>query len=72
MKQTLLLAVTAIPVALLSWIFFCGAELSAAQQQKYSHSEYTWAVQWINNGLSLFMERGYIAKISAKDDGFDV
>jgi len=72
MRHTLLLTVTAILIALLSWIVFSPGGLSATQQQKYSRSEWTWAVQWINNGLSLFMERGYIAKISTKDDGFDV
>ncbi|MEI6125118.1 MAG: hypothetical protein WCQ99_01055 [Pseudomonadota bacterium] len=39
---------------------------------KFSRSETIWAVQWINNGLSLFMEKGFVKKITAKDDAFEV
>jgi hypothetical protein len=72
MRQTAVVVVTTALLLFLSWAPLRTRSLPATEYQNYSRSECTWAVQWINNGLSLFMERGYIAKISAKDDGFDV
>lgn len=65
---------------ILTIIFFLAAppafslEMQSGQgkREKFSRSETTWAVQWLNNGLSLFMEKGFIKKITAKDDAFEV
>jgi len=64
----------ALPAAFFLLLFFQsqGFSREVGCRDTFSAGECTWAVQWINNGLSLFMERGYIKKISAKDDAFDV
>jgi len=49
-------------------IVMAAAVSPAASQTVRTESECTWATQWINNGLSLFMARGYVEKIAAKDD----
>ena len=47
-----------------------GAESTA--RSRFSRPEINWATTWINNALPQFMQKGIIAKISNKDDGFQV
>jgi hypothetical protein len=42
------------------------------QEKDFSLSENRWAVKWINKELSLFMEKGIIKKIIAKNNLFEV
>lgn len=57
--------------AALAGILFLSGTVCCADPQQFDQrrDECTWATQWINNGLSLFMARGYVEKITAKDDG---
>ena len=43
-----------------------------ARRSKFSRPEITWATTWINNALPYFFRKGIVARISAKDEGFDV
>lgn len=47
-----------------------GAESSP--RSRFSRSEINWATTWINNALPQFMQKGIIAKISNKNDNFEV
>lgn len=42
------------------------------KHRKFSRQETTWALQWINHGLTVFMEKGFVKKIVTKDDAFEV
>jgi hypothetical protein len=42
------------------------------QRSQFSRAEINWATTWINNALPNFMQKGIIAKISTKDEGFQV
>jgi len=48
------------------------AQSERQQRSQYSRAEINWATTWINNALPKFMQKGIIAKISTKDDGFQV
>ena len=61
-------------VSVLALLLALHAVLPAtgAAQQTDTHRDCTWAVQWINNGLALFMARGYVEKIAAQDEGMTI
>ena len=42
------------------------------QHSRFSRAEISWAITWINSALPNFLQKGIIAKISTKDDGFAV
>ena len=42
------------------------------QHSRFSRAEINWAITWINSALPNFMQKGIIAKISNKDDVFQV
>jgi hypothetical protein len=48
------------------------AQPESRQRSQFSRTEINWATTWINNALPNFMQKGIIAKISTKDDGFQV
>jgi hypothetical protein len=48
------------------------AQPERQQRSQYTRAEINWAITWINNALPNFMQKGIIAKISTKDDGFQV
>jgi hypothetical protein len=48
------------------------AQPEGRQRSQFSRAEINWATTWINNALPNFMQKGIIAKISTKDDGFQV
>lgn len=56
----------------------CTGSFSEAKEAEgeaakvFSRAEYRWAIKWINNELSVFMEKGIIKKIIAKEHLFEV
>jgi hypothetical protein len=48
------------------------AQPERQQRSQFSRAEINWATTWINNALPNFMQKGIIAKISNKDDVFQV
>jgi len=42
------------------------------KRSQFSRAEINWAITWIDSALPHFMQKGIIAKISTKDDGFAV
>ena len=49
-----------------------SARAETRQHSRFSRAEINWAITWINSALPNFMQKGIIAKISTKDDGFAV
>lgn len=56
----------------LAVIFLLPAPAECAARSRYSRPEINWAITWINNALPKFMKKGIIAKISNKNDRFQV
>jgi hypothetical protein len=48
------------------------ASAESAKRSKFSRPEINWATTWINNALPYFFRKGIPAKISTKDEGFEV
>lgn len=53
-------------------IMMAAVPFFAVAGQKFSQSDCMWAVRWFNNSLSLFMERGYVEKISMQEEPITV
>jgi len=49
-----------------------SAQAENQKRSRFSRAEINWATTWINSALPNFMQKGIIAKISTKDDGFQV
>lgn len=66
-----------VPVCLLAALALCLAAMlpapaAASPRSRFSRAEINWATTWINTALPKFMQRGIIAKISTKNDTFQV
>ncbi|MCX8042694.1 MAG: hypothetical protein N3B18_01045 [Desulfobacterota bacterium] len=46
---------------------YTTAPVTSVAQQDFSNDDCIWAMQWINNSLAVFMERGYVEKIVAQE-----
>ena len=49
-----------------------SAQAENQKRSRFSRAEINWAITWINSALPNFMQKGIIAKISNKDDVFQV
>jgi hypothetical protein len=76
-RRLFLLRATCVCVYAVCGLVCLLAPISSAQAEnqkrsQFSREEISWAVTWINSALPHFMQKGIIAKISTKDEGFAV
>jgi hypothetical protein len=71
LRPTRALAVAAVVLACLV-TQFNAVQAESPKRSQFSRAEINWATTWINSALPNFMQKGIIAKISTKDDGFQV
>ncbi len=65
-------AIGLLAVLLLAQVSFQAAGAESSPRSQFSRPEINWATTWINTALPQFMQKGIIAKISNKNDSFEV